>query len=186
MYELRELERNDIPAINEWRADRELIACLGAPYRYIGREVDEAWFDAYLKARPSTVRCAVVDSSCRSVILGLVTLASINWVARSAVLHIMVGREEDRGRGLGTFAVSEMLRHAFRDLGLHRVELDVLVGNDRAIHVYEKCGFQSEGIRREAVYKDGQWVDLCHMAVLAEWWEADGGTGGGCVPDERA
>lgn len=179
MYELRELERGDVPVVNGWRADRELISCLGAPYRYIGPEVDGAWFDAYLKSRANTVRCAVVDSSDRSTIKGLVTLASIDWAARSAELHIMIGREADRGKGLGTFAVTEMLRHAFRDLGLHRVELEALVGNDRAVHVYEKCGFQSEGVRREAAYKDGAWVDLCHMAVLDSEWEALAFRGGG-------
>lgn len=183
MYVLRELERGDVPAINRWRSDRGLISCLGAPYRFIGPEVDERWFDAYLSGRASTVRCAVADSSEPGRILGLVTLASIDWSARSAELHIMVGEEADRGRGLGTFAVSEMLRHAFRDLGLHRVELDALAGNDRAVHVYEKCGFRAEGVRREAAFKDGRWTDLCHMAVLDREWDAL--RTGGVRPDGR-
>lgn len=174
MYELRELERGDIPEVNGWRRDRDLISCLGAPYRYIGPEVDGAWFDAYLSSRATTVRCAVVDSDDPGRILGLVTLSGIDWVHRGAELHIMVGRKEDRGRGIGTFAVREMLSHAFLDLGLHRVELDALADNSRAIRVYELAGFRREGMRREAAFKGGRWTDLVHMAVLADEWAGGG------------
>ena len=45
MYRLRELERKDIPTINRWRNNPELVALLGAPFRYINSEVDEKWFD---------------------------------------------------------------------------------------------------------------------------------------------
>ena len=48
MYKLRELRREDVAAINGWRADPELIGFLGAPFRFIGPEVDGAWFDSYL------------------------------------------------------------------------------------------------------------------------------------------
>ena len=82
MLKLRELERKDLDEINHWRSKRSLIDCLGAPYRYIGPEIDAAWFDGYLRKRDSTVRCAVVDDSDESKILGLVTLASIDWVHR--------------------------------------------------------------------------------------------------------
>ena len=46
---LREVTRTDLPAITAWRRDRALIAHLGAPFRFINRETDEAWFDDYLK-----------------------------------------------------------------------------------------------------------------------------------------
>jgi len=37
---LRELAREDIPAVNRWRQDRDLVDGLGAPARYITEEVD--------------------------------------------------------------------------------------------------------------------------------------------------
>lgn len=48
MYNLRELERSDMTMINTWRNDSELIARLGAPFRRINSEVDDAWFDSYM------------------------------------------------------------------------------------------------------------------------------------------
>ena len=176
MLELRELARGDLAAINAWRADRDTVACLGAPFRYIGREVDESRFDAYMRGRANCVRCVVVDADEPEKALGLATLASINWVHRTCTFHIQVSPGA-RGRGVGGFALDGMLRHAFRDLRLNRVELDVLVTNSRARRMYEKAGFAAEGRRRQAAFKDGGYVDMIGMGLLRDEWEARSGGG---------
>jgi [ribosomal protein S5]-alanine N-acetyltransferase len=72
-----------------------------------------------------------------------------------------------RGQGLGRQITRLILDWAFSDLGLHRVELEVLARNHRAIRCYLACGFRHEGVRREAeLYEDG-WQDFIEMAVLA-------------------
>ena len=71
-----------------------------------------------------------------------------------------------RGRGLGQEITRLVLSWAFDVLGLHRVELEVLASNDRAIGCYLACGFRQEGIRRQAgLYPDG-WKDFILMALL--------------------
>ena len=52
--------------------------------------------------------------------------------------------------------------------GVTRLEVEVFARNARAIHVYEKCGFRQEGVRRHAVNRYGQYHDLLMMAVLLE------------------
>lgn len=49
MFHLRELERKDLPAINKWRNDPELIALLGAPFRYINLDVDIKWYECNIE-----------------------------------------------------------------------------------------------------------------------------------------
>lgn len=169
MLELRELERGDLRAVTSWRAERSMVDCLGAPYRFIGPEVDERWFDGYLAGRPNTVRCAAVDSAAPGEILGLATLSGIDWVHRSCEFHIMVG-PGSQGRGVGRFALGGMLRHAFADLGLNRVELSVLDTNARARALYEGFGFSLEGTRRAAAFKNGEFVDVHLMGLLASEW----------------
>ena len=168
MYKLRELERSDLFRINTWRNDPELISLLGAPFRYINLEIDTKWFDAYMSSRDRTVRCAVVDIERENEILGLVSLTSIDHINQSAELHIMIGDKVDQGRGIGSFALSEMLSHAFKNLNLQRVELTVLAENTRAQHVYEKFGFVCEGKKRKAKFKNGQFVDMLQYALLRE------------------
>ena len=74
-----------------------------------------------------------------------------------------------------------MLSWAFGVLGVHRVELEVLAFNRRAISCYLACGFRREGVRREAVlYPDG-WKDLILMGLLRSEYAAQRG-----VPDSAA
>lgn len=166
MYRLRELERKDLPTINKWRNDPELISLLGAPYRFINPMVDEKWFDNYMSARNNTVRCSIVDDN--NEIVGLITLASIDHLNQSAELHIMIGEKDNQGKGAGTFAVKAMLEHAFYNLNLHRIELSVLENNHRARHLYEKVGFIYEGTKRQAKYKNGSFIDMLIYAVLKD------------------
>jgi RimJ/RimL family protein N-acetyltransferase len=71
-----------------------------------------------------------------------------------------------RGQGLGREITRLVLAWAFGELGVHRVELEVLAFNRRAIRCYLACGFRQEGIRRQAeLYPDG-FQDLILMSVL--------------------
>jgi RimJ/RimL family protein N-acetyltransferase len=167
VVKLRELARDDIPIVNRWRQDRELVDGLGAPARYISEDVDQAWFDDYLRRRGTDVRCAIlVDGETEPV--GLVSLTGVDPVHRRAEFHLLIGRRDLHGRGVGTDATRQMLRHAFEDLNLHRVFLSVLAHNVVAVRLYEKTGFVREGVAREAAYKNGSYNDMVQMAVLSQ------------------
>ncbi|MET0387065.1 MAG: GNAT family protein [Polyangiales bacterium] len=166
---LRELRRSDLGALNRWRHDRRVIDGLGTHYAYVAPEVDDAWFSAYLSDRQRNVRLVILDDELAAADepIGCVYLLSINWVHRHAEFAIMIGREDCRGRGLGLRATAAMLAHAFRDLGLQRVWLHVHAQNTAARHVYERAGFKLEGTLRSALYKDGAFLDVHVMGILA-------------------
>lgn len=166
MYKLRELEKKDIEEINNWRKNEELIQYLEAPYRYINLEVENKWYENYLNNRNNTIRCAITTQE--DNIIGLITLTNINNINRSAELHIMIEKEENCGKGIGSFAINKILNHAFFDLNLNRVELEVLTQNLRAQNAYKKLGFKYEGTRRKACFKNGIYVDIDIMSILKE------------------
>ena len=170
MYRLRELERKDISTINKWRNNEDIISNLGAPFRYINQDIDNKWFDSYLTNRNNCVRCSIVDEE--DLILGLVSLTNINYTNLSCVFHIMIG-ENNQNKGAGTFAVREMLKHAFFNMNMHRVELTVLETNDRAVHLYEKCGFTKEGTKRRSTYKNGEYVNMYLYSILREEYDLE-------------
>src|SRR5699024_62752 len=147
MYKLRELEKNDIPFINKWRADKSLISKLGAPFRYINLDTDNRWYESYLNNRSSNLRCVIVNKKNNDEIIGLVSLTEINHINQSAIFHIMIGNSRNRSKGAGYFATKEMLHHAFYNLNLNRIELTVLEDNKKAINLYKKIGFVKEGVK---------------------------------------
>ena len=167
MYKLRELEKKDIPEINRWRSDPDLISLLGAPFRFINSEVDEKWYADYMSSRSTQVRCAVTTDTSDDI-LGLVSLLSVNALQQSAELNIMIGNLENRGKGLGTFAIKAICYHGFFNLNLHRIEVTALASNLPAQRVYEKIGFVREGVKRQARYKDGAFVDAYMYSLLKD------------------
>lgn len=170
MYQIREIERRDVAEINKWRNDMELIKNLGGGgYHYINSDVDYEWYDRYLKSRSNNVRCAIVDEN--DSIVGCIFLLNIDNINRSAELHIMIGNKENQGKGIGTFAVSSIVNHAFNNLNLNRLQLEVLEYNIVARNLYKKIGFKEEGIKRKAVFKNGKYVDEIIMALLREDYE---------------
>jgi len=85
-------------------------------------------------------------------------------MAHSGVLGIGIV-EGYRAQGLGRALIDAALARA-RKSGLTRVELTVRKDNRRAIALYRKVGFVSEGIKRAAFRVDGRYYDLLSMAVL--------------------
>jgi UDP-4-amino-4,6-dideoxy-N-acetyl-beta-L-altrosamine N-acetyltransferase len=163
---LRELSRSDISELNKWRNERDVQKWLVSPFRFVAEEIDERWFDSYLNGRANSIRLAICESEQGSVV-GAVYLLSIDWVARSGEFGIWIGDKASQGKGVGEFATRSILNHAFSDLNLHRVQLTVLPHNEHAIGLYKKVGFIEEGRARQAIFKDGKYIDLIQMAILS-------------------
>jgi len=160
---LAPLRQDDLPALWAWINDRELVV-FNAPYRPVSEAQHRAWFDDVARSRTTVVfGIRTVDGD---RLIGTAQLHAIHPVHRSAELQIRIGDAAERGRGLGTAAVEQLLDFGFRDLNLHRIGLHVLADNAAALRVYEKCGFQREGVLREAAHIDGKLVDLVILGLL--------------------
>lgn len=78
----------------------------------------------------------------------------------------MMVDEAWQGRGVGRALLAGLLAIADDDLGLERVELEVLADNDRASRLSERSGFAIEGRKRRAMLRPGGYADLLLMARL--------------------
>jgi len=80
--------------------------------------------------------------------------------------YIVIGILEGfTGKGLGT-ALFECMEQWARDRALHRLELTVMVRNQRAVGLYKKMGFEIEGLKRDSLFVDGSYVDEYYMSKL--------------------
>lgn len=78
--------------------------------------------------------------------------------------------ERFTGKGLMTEAVELVLRYAFRDLKLHRIEANVQPENLPSIAVLKRCGFTHEGFSRKYLKIGGRWRDHERFAIIKENW----------------
>lgn len=71
-----------------------------------------------------------------------------------------------QNQGVGTALMKAVLDLADNWLMLVRVELEVFADNERAIHLYEKLGFEKEGLMRMTTVRNGRYVDDYKMARI--------------------
>ena len=81
-----------------------------------------------------------------------------------------LGEREAWGQGYGTEALHLALQYAFDELNLHRITLTVIAYNERAIALYERAGFQREGVFREFGRRDGKRYDMYLYGLLNREW----------------
>lgn len=117
---------------------------------------DERAFIAGYSASNSTLVVAEHDGR----IVGLAGLLGKSLKQESHVGSIGVSVDRHwRGRGIGTRLLEHLIDWAPAH-GITRIEIEAFANNPRAAALYERLGFEREGIRRGAVVVDGEYVDI--------------------------
>jgi hypothetical protein len=99
--------------------------------------------------------------------VGFTRFKSIDHRSGVAEISIVIG---DPGKGFGREALTLLIEYGFLELNLNRIELTVLSFNAVAIHLYEKLGFQQEGVLRQHLFRDGKYHETWVMALLRDEW----------------
>jgi RimJ/RimL family protein N-acetyltransferase len=88
--------------------------------------------------------------------------------SRIAQLGALAVHPDFRGERVGGEAARLLQRHLVRDLGFHRLQLEIYGFNERGIRHAERAGFLREGVRRKAYWRNDEWVDGVLYGLVAE------------------
>jgi ribosomal-protein-alanine N-acetyltransferase len=64
-----------------------------------------------------------------------------------------------------------LLRYAFEELALHRIEVCIIPRNERSRRVMEKLRLREEGVALRFLEINGVWEDHLRYAITAEEWQ---------------
>ena len=101
----------------------------------------------------------------------VVGMLGFNEIVRGAFQSCFLSYKIDRtlwNRGYGSEAIRYATAWAFRNLGLHRVEANIMPRNPASLRAAEKAGFVREGLSRRYLNINGVWEDHIHMVRLNE------------------
>ena len=99
----------------------------------------------------------------------IIGLAGLNEIVRGAFQSCFISYKLDHtlwGRGCGSEAIAYGAEWAFRALGLHRVEANIMPRNTASRRAAAKAGFVEEGLSRKYLKINGVWEDHIHMVRL--------------------
>ncbi len=154
---IRASEPEDIPALTEvFNQPRVLWGTMQLPFTSVAQRSRK------YENRPDTHLVAVIDGK----VIGTLGLVRQQGRRVHAATLGMAVHDAYAGRGAGTALMAAAVEQADRWLGLTRIELSVWTDNVRAIALYERFGFEREGLFRGYAFRDGAYVDAVSMARL--------------------
>lgn len=158
-FTIRAFEPEDIEDLTEaLNQPRATWGTMQLPYASLAqrRARLEGW-------KPAMSLAAVVAGK----VVGEISLQTFDNPRRKHAGSIgMVVHDAHAGKGIGSALLGEVCNQADRWLNLARLELTVWTDNARAIGLYEKFGFEREGVLRSYAWRDGAYADALCMARL--------------------
>jgi len=164
LIRLRVREPEDEPLLFKWFNDPEVTEYLTVRYP-MSHKTEMSFIESTSAAGYSNASFAI-ETIAEGRLIGGVGLEDASPENRSAVLGIAIGDKQCWNGGYGTDAMRTICRFGFETMNLHRIQLDVYEGNDRARHVYEKIGFKLEACKRQAHFLRGRYRDVYVMGLL--------------------
>ncbi|SHE79537.1 diamine N-acetyltransferase [Seinonella peptonophila] len=157
---LRPLEREDLLYVHRLNNNAEIMTYwFEEPYESFVELCD--LYDKHI--HDQSERRFIVEKE--EIRLGLVELVEIDYIHRRAEFQIIID-PSNQGHGYATIATKLAIHYAFTVLNLHKLYLIVDIENQRAIHIYEKVGFQTEGKLRDEFFAAGRYHDALRMCMF--------------------
>jgi len=165
------LTPDDLPTIARWYEDAEFMRLYDARPAAPKSEAELArWLEEVQKAK--NIFAFAIRPIDSDGLIGTLELDDVLWSHGVCGVGIAIGDRANWSQGYGYEAMQLALAFAFDELNLHRVQATVFGYNDRSIALFEKLGFQREGVYREFLQRDGKRYDMMLYGLLDREWRA--------------
>lgn len=102
--------------------------------------------------------------------IGVINLAEIDHRHKRCSAGYYIGDLDLRQ--LGAVIPPYLYNHVFRDLGFNKIYGEVLASNSAALRMHAMHGYRQVGTLREHIFKDGRFMDMVVIELLASTWLA--------------
>jgi RimJ/RimL family protein N-acetyltransferase len=163
---LRAIERYDLPALQRWSNDPAIQDCLGGWHFPASLDDMETWLRR--SHRDLSSKRFAIETPAEGLV-GTASLLDINWKDRNAFHGMMLGQRQTHGKGYGTDTVMAVMRHAFEELALERLDGTIIEYNHPSIHLYcDKCGWSVEGRKKNAYWRRNRYWEALVVGITRE------------------
>jgi RimJ/RimL family protein N-acetyltransferase len=165
---LRALEQEDLPQLLEWRNAPQMRQFFRERHE-LGMDDQLAWLERVSgqRGRPRDTLMFAIERLSERDLVGACGLCYIDWISATAELSLYIGA------GLAyveeTFAPEAcriLIAHAFDELNLRRLWVEVFAFDDAKVALLETLGFALEGTLREHRFHAGAYHDSLMYGLL--------------------
>lgn len=161
---LRAMEYTDMECFKDMLNDPDISSNVVGWSFPVSDVEQNNWFEQAVKDQKNKRFTIVMKESNKAV--GMVTLTNIDWHNRSATHGIKLHPSCPKRQGIATDAVMTLMQYAFEEVNLNRLNGSWITYNLASKKLYEKCGWYVEGIKKQAIYRNGEYHDLAISGIL--------------------
>ncbi len=161
---LAPLNVEDAEIFTKWMNDKDASTKIG---QYINNITLNGEKDYLSNKAMNNHNYSIVRKS-DNKLLGGCSLNNVQQIHQRCEVGIVIGDNEDRGKGYGYEALSLLCDYAFNYLNFHSISLEFFASNPTSKFCYTKVGFKEVGIKREAYYVHGKFYDEVIMDILKD------------------
>jgi len=164
---LREYRSDDLVKAQAFINDVEVKQMLhpGIPYLYTYQD-EENWFETI--SATNDVYSFAIETLDGKEYIGGCGINNVDWKNSIVEVGIFIGDKSLWGNGYGTDAMKVLVGFIFDQMNINKIKLKVFSFNERAIKIYENCGFKKEAILRQEIFRNGRYHDDVVMGLLKE------------------
>lgn len=159
---LRKVNNDDCLTYHQWRNDIEVMESTSPNLDQYTLEDTQNFINMIINA-PNAKGYIIEESN---IPIGIISIINIDYKNRNGELIIDIGDKNMWNKGIASEAISLILEYVFNELNFHRLYLQVFDFNTSAIKLYEKFGFENEGMSKEALYRNGKWHNILSYSLL--------------------
>ena len=163
---LKAIELEDLDLLNKWGNDPEIQYWLGGWHFPNSKNDIQKWHSS-LSVSSLNQRFSIYTDDLG--LIGTANLVDIDWKNKNAFHGMLLGDKEIRGKGYGVDTVMSIMKYAFEELGLNRLDGSIIEYNIASLKMYiEKCGWKEEGRQRSWYFRKNQYWDRILVGITKE------------------
>ena len=166
---LSAIEQEDLNLLQKWSNDPEIQYWLGGWHFPVNKNDTQKWH-LNLSANSTNQRFSIFTKDLG--LIGTANLVEIDWKNKNAFHGMLLGDKDIRGKGYGVGTVMAIMKYAFEELGLNRLDGSIIEYNKASVRLYiEKCGWKEEGRQRNWYYRKNRYWDKIILGITKEDYE---------------
>ncbi len=174
MIKLEPFVQSDFQQLINWIDNEELlIQWCGSLFSFPLTMRSLEWYvrDTNIINKSDAFVYKAVDTETGNVV-GHISLGGLSWKNRSSRISRVLVSPDALKKGICQQMTKAVLKVGFEELGLHRISLGVYENNKAALNCYLKTGLNIEGVSRDILWFNNEFLSLIEMAILEDEWRA--------------
>ena len=165
---LRRLKRDDLEMVMHWRMLPEITQFMYSD-PILTVEAQHIWFDRVSQSKHECVW--IIELADSGLAVGLLSLSEIEHVHMRCSWAYYIAESAARNKGLSRSLELNIYAYVFDKLGMNKICCEVFSSNHRVVTLHERFGAKVEGILRQHIWKNGEFLDVVQMAILKSDWQ---------------